>query len=649
LFDLNRDWAWQKQQESKIRLAVYRQWLPHVHADFHEQWLNSPYYFAPAAEPYHDIITDWQREFQQLIAKNTAAYFDKRGSLYFTKEEFDLLYPSYGDTYPVYHGAIGMTYEQGGSGAAGLLVEIESGDSLSLEARIRNHYESTLSAVEVSSRNASKLADEFAKYYKRNRENPWGSYKAYVIPVNEKNEGKVTEFRKFLDLHGFEYGYAPSDKNIQAYSYSERKQVKTKTGKNDLLISAYQPLSSMLQVLFDPNPVLSDSVTYDITSWSLPYAHGLETYGLTAKLEVSEMVKEKAWIFEYKLKESPYAFLASYSCLSDLRFLAELNMRNVGVRIADSDFVLEGKHYSRGTLVILRNDNLRMGDALVSHVREAAELCGTVVNAAQTGLVDKGFDLGSDHVRFIERPKVAVLSGDQTSSQAYGEVWYFFEQELGYQMSSLEAGNLFNYDLNRYNVLIVPDGYYSGFDAEGLGLISDWVRSGGTLIVMDGALHSFADSDSFSLKYFDDEEEKKADEELKKKLKKTDRFEPYEQRLKNYVRSENPGSVFEVTLDVTHPLAFGYDSRYYSLKIASSRFSFLNNGWNVGYLKESDGPASGFSGSRAKEKLANSLVFGVEEKGAGRVVYFVDNPLFRGFWESGKLMFGNAVFVVGAK
>lgn len=506
-----------------------------------------------------------------------------------------------------------------------------------------------MSAVEVSSRNASKLADEFAKYYKRNRENPWGSYKAYVIPVNEKNEGKVTEFRKFLDLHGFEYGYAPSDKNIQAYSYSERKQVKTKTGKNDLLISAYQPLSSMLQVLFDPNPVLSDSVTYDITSWSLPYAYGLETYGLTAKLEVSEMVKEKAWIFEYKLKESPYAFLASYSCLSDLRFLAELNMRNVGVRIADSDFVLEGKHYSRGTLVILRNDNLRMGDALVSHVREAAELCGTVVNAAQTGLVDKGFDLGSDHVRFIERPKVAVLSGDQTSSQAYGEVWYFFEQELGYQMSSLEAGNLFNYDLNRYNVLIVPDGYYSGFDAEGLGLISDWVRSGGTLIVMDGALHSFADSDSFSLKYFDDEEEKKADEELKKKLKKTDRFEPYEQRLKNYVRSENPGSVFEVTLDVTHPLAFGYDSRYYSLKIASSRFSFLNNGWNVGYLKESDGPASGFSGSRAKEKLANSLVFGVEEKGAGRVVYFVDNPLFRGFWESGKLMFGNAVFVVGAK
>jgi hypothetical protein len=43
------------------------------------------------------------------------------------------------------------------------------------------------------------------------------------------------------------------------------------------------------------------------------------------------------------------------------------------------------------------------------------------------------------------------------------------------------------------------------------------------------------------------------------------------------------------------------------------------------------------------------LVFGVEEKGEGHVVYFVDNPLFRGFWENGKLLFGNAVWSVGAK
>jgi hypothetical protein len=79
---------------------------------------NAPYYFAPAAEPYHKDITQWQRDFQVTIGKNNAKYFDQNGWMYFTKQEFDLLYPSYGDTYPLYNGSIGMTYEQGGISGA---------------------------------------------------------------------------------------------------------------------------------------------------------------------------------------------------------------------------------------------------------------------------------------------------------------------------------------------------------------------------------------------------------------------------------------------------------------------------------------------------------------------------------------------------
>ena len=62
-FDLNRDWAWQTQLESQQRLKVYLDWLPQVHVDFHEQYPDAPYYFAPAAEPYHEVITPWQRDF----------------------------------------------------------------------------------------------------------------------------------------------------------------------------------------------------------------------------------------------------------------------------------------------------------------------------------------------------------------------------------------------------------------------------------------------------------------------------------------------------------------------------------------------------------------------------------------------------------
>ncbi|MEJ7913340.1 MAG: M14 family zinc carboxypeptidase, partial [Chitinophagaceae bacterium] len=89
-FDLNRDWAWQTQVESQQRMIVYNQWLPQIHVDFHEQGINNPYYFAPAAQPYHQLITDWQRSFQNTIGKNHARYFDEKGWLYFTREVFDL-------------------------------------------------------------------------------------------------------------------------------------------------------------------------------------------------------------------------------------------------------------------------------------------------------------------------------------------------------------------------------------------------------------------------------------------------------------------------------------------------------------------------------------------------------------------------------
>ena len=98
LFDLNRDWAWATQVETQTRLIAYNKWMPHIHVDFHEQGINEPYYFAPAAEPFHEIISDWQRDFQTEIGKNHAKYFDAEGWLFFTRESFDLLYPSYGDT-----------------------------------------------------------------------------------------------------------------------------------------------------------------------------------------------------------------------------------------------------------------------------------------------------------------------------------------------------------------------------------------------------------------------------------------------------------------------------------------------------------------------------------------------------------------------
>ena len=190
LFDLNRDWAWATQVESQARLKVYNKWMPHIHVDFHEQGINEPYYFAPAAEPFHEVISDWQRNFQTQIGKNHARYFDAEGWLYFTRERFDLLYPSYGDTYPTYMGAIGMTYEQGGHGRAGLGILNDEGDVLTLVDRLTHHTVTGLSTVEISSKNAQQLNTEFAKYF----DNSKLLYKSYVLQGHADKIESLTSY-----------------------------------------------------------------------------------------------------------------------------------------------------------------------------------------------------------------------------------------------------------------------------------------------------------------------------------------------------------------------------------------------------------------------------------------------------------------------
>ena len=103
-----------------------------------------------------------------------------------------------------------------------------------------------------------------------------------------------------------------------------------------------------------------------------------------------------------------------------------------------------------------------------------------------------------------------------------------------------------------------------------------------------------------------------------------------------------------VKMDPTHPMAFGYDDVYYSLKLGSSSFKHLENGFNVGYIDGEAESVAGFSGDDAKASLTNSLVFGEVRMGRGSVVYMVDNPMFRAFWENGKLLLVNSIFMVNS-
>jgi len=628
MFDLNRDWAWLTQIESQQRLKMYNQWLPHIHVDFHEQGVDNPYFFAPSAEPYHEVITNFQRSFQETLGRNHAKYFDANGWFYFTKERFDLFYPSYGDTYPTYNGAIGMTYEQGGSGRAGLGVLNSNGDTLTLKDRIAHHKTTGLSTVEVASNNTSKLNEEFKKFYQPKNY----KYKSYVLNGDVDKKRALTSL---LDKHGIKYGWGK--KGIaKGFKYNTGVNGSLQTSESSLVISTNQKKGTLVKVLFEPDAKLSDSLTYDITAWSLPYAYGLDALASNGQIQSTSPKTTTDMPITTTIRENVYAYVSDWNSMEDARFLAELLDNNIRVRRTEKPFTINGQKHDRGSLIITASDNKHNPDFLSALRSASTNNVKLNLTAVGTGFVDKGKDFGSSYVDMIAKVKVGVLSGDPTSTLRFGEIWHFFEQQLHYPLTVLDADYITRVDLSNYDVLILPDGrgYPRFMNETMLSSLKEWVAGGGRLIAMGGAIGAIDGKEGFGIK-------------LKEGEKDTSEIEvaPYEDSQRERMKLAITGAIFKTKVDPTHPLAFGYNDTYFTLKLGNDSYDYLKRG-TVAYIEKDTRPVAGFAGSEAQKKISKTLVFGVENFGRGEVVYMVDNPLFRGFWENGKLFFANALFMI---
>lgn len=635
-FDLNRDWAWQSQIESQQRIALYNKWLPQIHVDFHEQGYNEPYYFAPAAEPYHEVITPWQRAFQVEIGKNHAKYFDAKGWLYFTKERFDLFYPSYGDTYPTYNGAIGMTYEQGGI-RAGLAILNEDGDTLTLKDRLEHHYTTGLSTIEIASKNAQKLVSEFKKFFDNAVSNGAGNYKSYLIRNEISRPDVIDGITKFLKKNGIRFDFAVPGKPFKAFNYRTGKEELISSLENDIVISAFQPRAALARVLLEPRSTITDTVTYDITAWSIPYAWGVEAFATTEKLPVAQQATSTQPNRIDLL--SAMGYVIPWNSFSSAKLLGTLLKMGVKVRVSEQSFKVNGKSFEKGSLIILNTSNQKFSHQLAQIIQQAAQAVGFLspIMPVTTGFVDEGYDFGSSSVRSLSSPKVAMLTGEGVSALAAGTIWHYFEQELKYPLTLLDVSSTSRIRWSDYNVIIMPDGNYKFLnDKQAQESLRNWMTQGGRLIALEDAAAQITKLDwGFVMKKIDE----KAEANPYAKLKR------YEKAERDALTASIPGAVYKVDLDNSHPLAFGFRDHFFALKRDATLFDFLQDGWNVGILKK-DSYVSGFVGHTTKSQMNDGLILGARQIGSGQLIMMNIDPIFRSFWEDGKLLLANAVFIV---
>lgn len=635
LFDLNRDWAWQSQHESRQFIAAYNKWMPQVHTDVHEMGYNEHYYFAPAAEPYHPFISQHQRRFQTEVGKNNAKYFDQNGWLYFTREVYDLFYPSYGDTYPTYNGAIGMTYEKAGIRAS-RAIEIESGDTLTLARRIEEHRTTSLATIEYSVSQGEKLIREFRHFFEESRKHPKGRFHTYVL----KNHPRLERLSENLKRNGIQFTYAAERKKTSGFHYGSGVQKEFEIQEGDMVIHVDQPKSILTQVLFEYATELPDSNTYDITAWSLPFAYNIEAYGLTQKLTLAgkntrREPQNRQWT------EKAYAYYFAWNHMEAPRLLAQLYQMGYVVRMTLKPITFDREAVDKGTIFITRGDN--------PHKDLEKDLPKLLDNFEGAGFVTSGMsvsggDLGGNSFVVLQKPKVLTLTGEGTSNNEAGQIWHFFDEVIGHPITRTTVDQLLRIDLNKYNTLVLPDGDYNLSD-DFMVKLKSWVGTGGNLIAMGSALSLFTDREGWALNTYATEEEKenaKKEKEIRILNARKDLYHEHDRKgLSEYVS----GAIIENKIDESHPLTFGLLQPYYSLKTGNQTYKLLKNTWNPIYVP-SNYKNLGFVGSKIKTQLAETVSYAVESLGSGNIVYMIDNPLFRGFWEGGNLLFSNAIFLI---
>ncbi|WP_313260597.1 M14 family metallopeptidase [Sphingobacterium sp.] len=629
-FDMNRDWAWQTQKESTFRAAIYNKWLPHIHADFHEQGINSPYYFPPAAEPFHEVITPWQREFQTTIGKHNAKYFDSKGWLYFTKERFDLFYPSYGDTYPIYSGAIGMTFEKAGNGSAGLGVYTDEKDTLTLVDRAIQHHASGMNIVEVVSQNAAKVVSEFKKFGDDAAAGKLSSYQTYVIKYDASRDKTMRALIELLDKN--KINYYSSSGSVKGFDYFSKKEQNHSLSEKDLVIPGNQSKAALIRVLFEPEAKLTDSITYDITAWSLPYVYGLPAMASQAKISN---------LNPYQLETisnsvgSNFGYAVKWDGFSSAKLLAALLRHKISVKVSDQSFKIGSDEFPKGSLLVMKNGNKQANVEKI--LKEEADKLQVRMYAIQSGIVEGGKDLGSSDVKTIKAPKVMMMAGEGLRATNVGEVWHFFDQQLQYPIILINPTDFARVDWDEVDVFIMPNGNYSFLkDKAQSEEFASWIRKGGKVIALESAVSQLAAHPWSELKTVKQDTSAKA---------KPNPLKKYGDRERAAMENYTSGAIFKLTFDNSHPLMFGIKD-YFTLKQDDNLFQYFEQGkgWNVGYITENS-KMSGFVGHNLNKKLKNGMVFATQNLGRGSVIYLTDNVLFRNFWESGKLVMANATFL----
>lgn len=634
LIDMNRDWAFQSQRETQARVAAYKQWNPQVIVDFHEMSSDSSYFFPPDAKPINANLPKDVEDWLEIFGRANAGEFSKHGWTFFVGERYDLFYPGYGDSWPSLRGAVGMTYEQGGGGRAGTAIERQDGTVLTLADRALHHYTTAITTVRTAAQNREALlryTHEAARAQIDNGKNTF-----LLVPGSPNFEPLVA----LLQKNGLRVDQLSAATTIRATRIDRDVTESRSFPAGTAVVSTKQPFGGLANTLLEKAPVFSKGFVeeqrakaeadqpddfYDLTTWSLPLAMNVEGWvAATPVTGTREFVAATPTAF----KTASYAYLVDGNDPEIYRFAGRLLENNIRFSVADGELGLGDRSFSRGSIIILRNNNASDLDAkLQPLVRDA----GVSISPVDSGWLG-ATSFGSERVRYVKSPKIALVGGAGTDATSFGMLWHTLDVDTPIPHTVVFAESLRNTDLSKFDVLVFPDGSYGDrLGKRAIDKIKAFVNDGGTVVAVKGASTFLRDKDVEISKLKPWEPAKKKDDD---KSASDDRYNDY--RI--------PGSAFRTTMNDRSYLTFGVPRSPAVLIEGSNSFlPVAKKVDNILTIDPKDPLISGVAWDESIERIKGSVYVVSEPSGRGQVITFADDPHFRLFWRATLPIFLNAV------
>lgn len=705
LFDMNRDWMTGIAPETRGRWRAVLELPPQLFVDAHEMSGLDTFLFYPQAQPHSGEYSAHVQRWQSVLADAAGAAFDAFGWGYYTREWADAWYPAYSDFFGTLNGAIGMLFEQGSTDGQALLRA--SGEVVAYRASVHGQIVASLANLTALAKHRDEILRGYLAERRRNVSDEQVAADRMFV-AREDGSGRLERLVRTLTAQGVEV-----ERTTAAFSIDGATDVFGRVHDElglpigSIVVRVRQPQAPMVRAYLGFDPRMSrealeeerrqlergeGSKMYDVTAWSLGRAFDLDCFWADGvAIEAERVVADSAtWpgtvgtlegggIVERDRPATAYVVDGRSDRVP--RFGALALERGLAVHVATEAFDAGGRAFPAGSLLLRRHENVRVAAEeerarFVSTLDGVAREAGVEVHGLDT-LRSPGIgpDLGGGAFQLLERPRLAIVGGEGTDRSEFGHLWRFVDEELRTPASLLEAGSLGNYDLRRFNVIVLPSGAGSAA-LDAAGELGGWVEAGGTLIAMGSSAGALAGSELSDVVRRRDALDRLetfawlVDRERAARQVSVDLAELYD-GVTTQEQTETDADLAAPGIEAPDAKAGDAWARRFApagviLRAERDRDHWLNAGARADELPvffsgstallapegvtvpvrlgaQGELRLGGLLWPEAEARIADSAWATVERRGAGQVILFADSPVFRGFWHGTARLLANAL------